>query len=365
MSGRNTIFILIFLILLFFCCENLFKSDDEVKDPRKYTWTVDTLAYPASSQTMMRRIWASSPKDVYTVGHCSDLRGSMWHYDGKKWETVTLCASIGGNITNMDCLTEIHGFSSDDIWAVGGQSYLLGFDSTQHGIYDKSSLIIHYDGSEWNKVNTKGGNILEDVWGSSPDDIWFVGLNGTLFHWDGVSVEKDSLPMYIPPDARPYYNLSITGASHEEVYLLLHAVRKLEERIYENYYMFKRECESWAILDSTYDYLCDIWMSPSGTLYTIGTQIFLYDGTGFIPFFQGYSTIFYMYGLSDENMFAVGKPNTVYHYNGNDWYLFNELQLPDLSWYSGIWTDGREAFIIGRTSGYSGSTLKTIILHGK
>lgn len=362
MSGRNIIFILIFLTLSLFCCENLFKSDKYVvKDPRKYKWTVDTLTYPASSQTMMRRIWASSPKDVYVVGHNSgSSAGAMFHFDGTSWSTTGFHVAEGGPVAGCISLSDIYGFSSDNIWAVGRRSHLLGFDSTHHGIYGDSSLIIHYDGSEWNKVNTKGGNILEDVWGSSPDDIWFVGLNGTLFHWDGVSVEKDSLPMYIPPDASPFYNLRITGSSHEEVYLLLHAIRKLEEQIHENYYLFKRECESWAILDSTYDYLCEIWMSPSGSIYTIGTQIFRYDGTGFIPFFQGYSTMFYMNGLSDENMFATGKPNTVYHYNGIDWYLFDELQLPDLSWYSGIWTNGKEAFVIGRTI-----DCKTVVLHGK
>ena len=45
-------FILVSLLLLFWAtaCGWLTGPDDEVVDPRNYTWTVDTLAYPGSSR---------------------------------------------------------------------------------------------------------------------------------------------------------------------------------------------------------------------------------------------------------------------------------------------------------------------------
>ncbi len=52
------------------------------KDPRTYTWTVDTIAYPGSFQTTMRAIWGSAPNDVYVVGHNErGGLGKMFHYD--------------------------------------------------------------------------------------------------------------------------------------------------------------------------------------------------------------------------------------------------------------------------------------------
>ncbi|HED36957.1 MAG TPA: hypothetical protein ENI76_01720, partial [Ignavibacteria bacterium] len=59
------------------------------KDPRTYTWTADTLYLVGNAQTLMRRIWGSSPKDVYAVGW-ADRNGPMWHYDGNKWTFVKL-----------------------------------------------------------------------------------------------------------------------------------------------------------------------------------------------------------------------------------------------------------------------------------
>ncbi len=62
----------------------------EPKDPRTYTWTIDTLAYPGSYQTIMQSIWGSSPSDVYVVGHNDGGYGKMYHFDGKMWTPVVL-----------------------------------------------------------------------------------------------------------------------------------------------------------------------------------------------------------------------------------------------------------------------------------
>ena len=69
-------------------------------------------------------------------------------------------------------LTGIFGFGADDVWAVGD-------DST----------VIHWDGTSWTKLSTPFDD-LEDkpnllaVWGSSPDDVWIVG-DGTMLHFQG------------------------------------------------------------------------------------------------------------------------------------------------------------------------------------
>jgi hypothetical protein len=67
-----------------------------------------------------------------------------------------------------------------------------------------------------------------------------------------------------------------------------------------------------------------------------------------------------MAGTSDENMFAVGDFGNVFHYNGVDWYQYRELKDFGVV-YSGVWTDGKEVFVVGYT--HDGG--KTIILHGK
>lgn len=60
-----------------------------VKDPRTYTWTIDTLINN-SFQTAMRRIRGSAPNDVYIGGHNAGFPGALWHFDGDRWMPVDL-----------------------------------------------------------------------------------------------------------------------------------------------------------------------------------------------------------------------------------------------------------------------------------
>lgn len=78
-----TVLSILFLMLQMSCKEKI--VGPEFKDPRTYTWIIDTLAYPGSFQTSMQDIWGSSPNDVYVVGHNDRGFGKMFHFDGKQW----------------------------------------------------------------------------------------------------------------------------------------------------------------------------------------------------------------------------------------------------------------------------------------
>ncbi len=101
-------------ILLVACDKSTEPSDNEIKDPRKYTWTIDTLEYPGEFDISMKSIWGSSPSDVYVVGTCSDANGQMWHYDGKEWKSFHL--QFGVAYTPFT----VFGFDNNDIWVAGG-----------------------------------------------------------------------------------------------------------------------------------------------------------------------------------------------------------------------------------------------------
>jgi hypothetical protein len=66
-------------------------------------------------------------------------------------------------------LTSISGTSDTDIWAVG-------FDGT----------IVHYDGVAWTQITSPTTQHLSDVWAAAPNDAWAVGTNSTLLRWDGT-----------------------------------------------------------------------------------------------------------------------------------------------------------------------------------
>ncbi len=67
-------------------------------------------------------------------------------------------------------LTGIWGADANNIWAVG-----------------LNGTIIHWNGTTW-RLQTSGTNErLDSVWGSDARNIWAVGGNGTILKWDGTT----------------------------------------------------------------------------------------------------------------------------------------------------------------------------------
>jgi hypothetical protein len=108
-----------------------------------------------------------------------------------------------------------------------------------------------------------------------------------------------------------------------------------------------------------------MWMSSSGTLYAIGDGVFKQVGTIWQTMQLDALRSIDIFGIGDDNLFVVGRSGAeifgeVYHYNGRDWFQIKSARLPKV-FYLGIWTDGREAFVVGVTNDFP---QKTIILHG-
>jgi hypothetical protein len=67
-------------------------------------------------------------------------------------------------------LRGVWGSSASDVWAVGAEG-----------------TILHFDGKVWRSVPSGTATNLTDVSGSAPDDVWAVGENAVILHYDGKS----------------------------------------------------------------------------------------------------------------------------------------------------------------------------------
>ena len=285
----------------------------------------------------------------------------MYHFNGKTWTPVVLYFPDRRGNFAID-LYAIYGFGSSDVWAVGER--ILDNPHPPPNILD-SSLVIHFDGLQWNEVMLPRKRLLERVWGSSPKDIWMGGINGTLYHYDGSAIKPDSVPFPIPPDADPFYNfVSFTGSSSDGPYALL---KTPDSR----YYMFSHQSGTWAAIDSfLYYYKTMLWAGPGGTLYVTGSGVYKRIGIQWESLGLDGLLSVRICGVDNNSLFVVGHSSdesgiygTVYHYNGSDWFEFKQLRLYHGN-YGGIWTDGKEIFVVGSNL-YSDFPQKTIILHGK
>lgn len=338
--------------------------DTPIKDPRTYTWTIDTLAYPGSFQTSMRDIWGSSASDVYVVGHNYENSGLMWHYNGKIWQPVGLNPFEGGTITGSISLKSVLGFSKSNIWAVGDRVY--NNYSPPPNLLD-SSLVIAFDGQKWFEHKIHGGRRLTAIGGASSFDLWTGGWTNYLYHFNGVVWKKDSLPVVAQHDGIFQIN-SLESLSSGEILALGNTFHNAEAKTI--YYYFLRKSGVWRLLDSAFVQpgrvenkwgFGDLWVSPPGTAYSCGVGIYRWNGSSWEKLFDHANFLTRITGTSDNNIFVVGHLGTVLHYNGQDWFQYPQFADPNnVLW--GVWTDGKEVMFTGFTARYP---QKTLIFHGR
>ena len=308
------------------------------KDPRTYTWTIDTLLNN-SFQTSLSRIWGNSPTDVYAGGHNSYFPGALWHFDGKEWTPVDL------PITTFD-IYGIYGFGVNDVWVAGETATDV-------------SLILHYDGSSWKDYSDTNGKSLNGLWGSSSSDMWAVGVN-TLFHFNGSAWNK--YPFFIPPQGVQI--LSISGLNQNNVYMIGYRNDVVPPLDTSFYYLYNFNGNQWSIVDSTYNTndhsvreFGAILKTIGGELYSASDRLFKKVGNDWI-IINDDPLVFSLGGSNSNNIFAAGLYGTVYHFNGSDWKKIIIKGGFQENIYD-IWTDGTEAFMIASDGGQS------YIIHGK
>jgi hypothetical protein len=335
------------------------------KDPRTYTWTIDTLSYPGSYQTNMQDVWGSSATDVYVVGHNDQNRGLMWHFDGKSWTDVQLSTTQGGNIQGPIDLRAVSGFKQNDVFAIGEKD----FDNPNPPPrFLDSGLIIHFDGRKWQEQKIVGARNLTSIWGSSQMNLWTGGWMKYLYHSDGIQWHRDSLPVIVPQDGFFQIN-ALEGVMQNDVFAIGYTAENTSAKTM-NYFFHKHSISPWALLDSFVVEpgrienkwgFGDMWVSPTGALYSCGAGVYKWNTISWQKLFDHPNFLSRMTGTGDNNIFVVGHLGTVLQFNGQDWYQYQQFANPNMVLW-GAWTDGAEVFIVGFIASFP---QKTIILHGK
>ena len=343
------------LFIEIYGCKEKGTEPPSFKNPRDYVWTADTISYKGSFiQTTMFSIWGSSSNDIYGVGFNNAFENvKLWHYDGQRWTDIKL---FNYQIWPTQ-LSAIYGFSSNDIWAAGWSGDL----SSQ-----SSGLIIHYDGSKWSEANINKCSVINDIWGSSPNDIWACGWTGAVYHFDGIKWNKDSISVYLSQGA-DFQLLNIRESNSVPFTTGI----KVENNIARwTFYFFKKANQAWQTIDSfvvapgqtTFKFGTRLWTSPNENVYSCSDGVFRWNGNSWEKIFTSSTSFGSIAGISEQNFFVVGDYGNVYHYNGSDWYQYQQLKNENIV-YTGVWTDGNEAFICGFTT--NGYPMKTIVWHGK
>jgi len=193
--------------------------------------------------------------------------------------------------TTRKTLSDVWGSSEQDIFAVGN-------DDT----------ILHYDGNaelQWQRMSVDNfHHILMGVWGSSGSDVFAVSLNGAILHYDGSEWSEMM-------GGSPNIFMDVWGRGGSDVFAVGSTV-------------FHYDGTVWTEAETgTSDLLMSVWgYEGSRDVFAAGQNgtILHYDGTSWTAMESGTTEIFKaLWGNSPIDVFAMTENGTLFHYNGIAW----------------------------------------------
>jgi len=183
--------------------------------------------YVPERQGGIKKIWGSSPTDIYFVG----TNGNITHYNGSDWQKLESGTDLpiqdiwgventpggekqiyciastkfqGGeskvmkieNNTVINISTDSLSWSISSVWSSNGREWYICGD----GLYKNRNPY-----SPWEKISGPPLIYMERIRGTEINDIFVVGHFGLVSHWNGLSWHT------YPAMQRKYYGLAIKG----------------------------------------------------------------------------------------------------------------------------------------------------------
>jgi hypothetical protein len=230
-------------------------------------------------------VWGSSSKDIFAVGgalttfleETATPEHVVYHFDGAQWTVMKADAN--------EMLLDVWGSGPADVFAVGG----LG-------------TILHYDGKAWSPMPSGVADVLHAVWGSGPTDVFAVGDSSTILHYDGSGWSKLAL-----------------GGGPEDGFA----------------------------------YFTDVWGTGPDDVYGLADhgRIFHYDGAAWTWVELGDDeSLESLHGSGPDDIFAVGADNRIFHYDGSSWSPVRAAGEPPIGappTLRAVWTTPTEVFFAG------------------
>lgn len=178
---------------------------------------------------------------------------------------------------------------------------LLFLHSIPNCVYEPTTPRGQGESNLWTPQISGTSNTLHDVWGTSETDVWAVGDNGTILHWDGEAWRRSA-------------DLG-------------------EERIN------------------------GIWGSPAGDVWAVGDTIRRWTGDGWHPVATppGPFTLHEVWGRGPDDVYAVGSNGLILHYDGVSWAQMASGTRHDLYALGGtdeiVYAAGERGLLLGLAGG--------------
>ena len=282
--------------------------------PSASAWSDTSLSAPGDFRSFAA-VSGSSPSFVVAAG--TDNRVVV--YDGASWKDIGPFTSssfavmqgvwvspaneifgvgIGGLIARWtqgngwtkvilpgEDLYGVWGFSDKDVFAVGIQN-----------------TVLHFDGVSWTGMNHPNNYGFRSVWGSSPTDVFAVGDNNFIIHYDGAQWVQ----MAVPSPAGTLF-FGIRGRSATDVFA-----------VGSNGVILHYDGAAWSMMNSgtTVD-LYGVGGSPQGSVFAVGAAgtLLRFDGSSWSPvsITPSAASLLSVWESTSGDVFVVGAPWRILH----------------------------------------------------
>ena len=179
--------------------------------------------------------------------------------------------------------------------------------------------ILRWDGAAWTRSYylpvSSGAPALHSIWGSGPDDVWFVGQRPFAAHTNGVK-GPDGLPKWTEFDTQSLAPLSaVWGSGPGDVWAV---------GDYGTIRHFTAGASRWAVVESpTMENLRGLWGAAANDIWAVGENgtILHYDGTAWRTSTGAFPPgkkphLFSVWGSGPSDVWAVAS-GVVLHFSGS------------------------------------------------
>lgn len=299
-------------------------------------WTGTAWSLTNGPGFVIQAMWGSGPSDVWGVGD----RGAVAHWDGLAWTGWPrfYTRGPGGGLwgtSATDLWTGARGLHRDERgWSATGQSGDAVWGTSPTDVWAVGYRnAYHWDGSAWSAVPVGDTAWFSAVWAASPNDAWGGGPY-FLGHWDGTAWTPALGDLSY--SSYPWIN-GIWGRASDDVWA-----------VGDQSAVLHWDGTAWTTVSTGVagDYQ-SVWGAPGSQVWLATSYgVVRWDGTAWQSMSSGLAgsgRLTRIWGRSDADVWVVGWPGLIRHWNGTAW----EVEAsPTSDSLEGIWGTDDEVWTV-------------------
>ncbi|MEO8232451.1 MAG: glucosyl transferase [Ignavibacteriota bacterium] len=318
-----------------FSCNPAEPPDSTGQDTTSHNFTWQNFTFGGAATSSLFDVAIIDENNIWAVGeiYMNDSLGNpdpivynAVHWDGTNWNPLKISVSYNGNET-ISPLKGILVLHTGEIILSSGLPYLPQGNSWKlYHLWDMG--VLHQN---------DGG--VDHIWGSSMHDLFFVGYKGSIVHFDGTNWQKI--------ESGTTLNINdVWGNVENNITTVLAAASNLgttDEKKLLRIQGTKIDTIDWTPQRTLYT----VWFNSLNTIYAGGDGLYFKTQNGWETnnALQAYFS-FRVRGTANNNVIAAGGFGFAAHFNGANWKVLDDVALVSGNYY-GLDVKGKITALVG------------------